>query len=266
MSRPMAGRTGRTARPGQFDRMAGSGPAGEVLARFFGSDVIWWPRPGRPSALSGPFADLVGPPDGEEPRSAPAHERDAWIHVIPAAWAEDGGVVGDADRQRHVDLVLDVDDLAAHGSRIWWRPASLVGGGGSAPAVAVGGLRRAAAVAIGKRFEQLGIIEVTPPRLLFVPCADSVPTAERHREQDGTTYRPDWNDLDRWWSAHEAAMSAAGLDTGPVATCTACGSSHLQEPLYGMPIGPPPVWLAVMGCMLVGAPSSTRCQACGHEW
>lgn len=46
--------------------------------------------------------------------------------------------------------------------------------------------------------------------------------------------------------------------------CPHCSSRRTLRALYGMPAGPPPPWVAAMGCVV--EEPQWMCGLCGHQW
>ena len=176
------------------------------------------------------------------------------------------------NRGRHAQLLRTVDDIAGIGRSPrairWWPAVATSPDGAHAElSVALAGLSRADAVALGLRFGQLTVFELTDEVQSVVPCVDSASGAEalRHRHVDGEELLIS-DQVERWRAAHAEAATTAGIDLGDRSTCPRCGSERLAELSLGMPSGPPPPWIVLGGCIVGPEAPRLACIGCGARF
>ncbi|MGI8755653.1 MAG: DUF3293 domain-containing protein [Acidimicrobiales bacterium] len=229
-----------------------------LLPHFLDTIVITWLH-GSVTSITGAWADDLPGPD------------DHAVHVITAA--NPHGVTAEraeveaADAHQQAELLHAVDQAATAGhSAIQWWPAVGTSPDGihSELSVAVSGLDRSEAVELGRRFDQLAIFELTAETQAVVSCIDTADPVEAPR----TRWTLSSSDLthtqiDQWRSAQTRAAALAGVDLPALRACPNCGSPHLARLLYGMPIGPPPPWIALGGCIIGRNQPRWQCTNCG---
>ncbi len=229
-----------------------------LLPHFLDTIIITW-LDGSVTSIAGAWADDLPGPDGRP------------IHIITAAnphgTTADRAEVEPAGERRQTELIHAVDQSAkaSHSAVQWWPAVGTSPDGIHAElSVATSGLDRSEAVELGRRFDQLAIFELTAETQAVVPCIDTANPVEDLRKRWTLT----GNDLththlDRWWSAQTRAAALAGVDLPALRACPNCGSPHLARLLYGMPIGPPPPWIALGGCIIGFNQPRWRCTNCG---
>lgn len=203
--------------------------------------VVLWPDAGPPVALTGPEAALL-PESPSTDRSerptdvsvsgpaGPVEAADAGRSVwILSAADPDGLEFGmEENIARHADLVALVDqeaegpaassggtggacDLRDPDRPRWWPAAgAALDGSHHELSLAVTGITAERARAIGLRFGQLALFELTHDSLRLVPCVGAAQTVERRRHEphatDPTISR---HQLAIWRGQHERAVDRA---------------------------------------------------------
>jgi hypothetical protein len=250
----------------------------ELWGVWLESTVLWWHRDGCAEVAAGPWPPWLP--------AEPVHAVTAWNpggvelpddendrrHGELVRWALDrfgppfgGRTDADDDPDADEDDEDDVDIAAG-----WW-PAAGAGMEPGPPELGllVAGLTRAEAIALGARFEQLAIYEITRDRQEIVPCDGSA-----------TGGREAWWRVDRgwpggwlsaevvggWWDRHARALRAHGIGVVPADRCGRCGSLDVNRIAYGMPMAPPPPWIDTGGCIVLEDQPDRRCCACGATW
>lgn len=168
------------------------------------SIVVWWGADGAPRLLAGPGAEpLPGPGPGpvfvltaQDPfgiRQPP--ERNHELLVALLRWVRDEG---------------DAPDGAGFA---WW-PAtgSALDGSHFEQGIALRGVDRARAAAVGARFDQLAIYEMTDDHQRVVPCRDPRVTESVPRvAAAGEAPVPALDLVATWWASYRAAFAELGL-------------------------------------------------------
>lgn len=214
---------------------------------FADTILIVWDDRGLPGLL-GPGHGRPADDDGVGPL----------VHTLTGF--DPGGPPADpqANAAAHRHLVARIEALGCP-----WEP--VVGASPDAAhhelGVATTGLTRAEAVAIGVDHHQLAIFEIDDQHLTLVPC-------------DGGTARPledRWSlvagDITRdhviaWRDEHEA-ITGHRL---PRTHCPRCRAPDPSPIMYGFPMGPPPDWVAVGGCVITDDQPHLTCRTCDHSW
>lgn len=180
----------------------------ELMPEWLTSTVLWWDEHGELGVLAGPGAGPL-PPDGVGP-----------LHVLTSQDPYGKPQTAARNQELLVDLVRWAADAegrsqVADGALRWWPAAGgLLDGSHHELGIAIHGLTRAEASALGARFDQLAIYELTAERQQVVPCPGSVVT----ELVDRVWSAPDGVHLpghlpDQWWQRYLEAFSAVGLAT-----------------------------------------------------
>lgn len=179
----------------------------ELMPEWLTSTVIWWDEHGELGVLAGPGAGPL-PPDGVGP-----------LHVLTSQDPMGQHQTEARNQQLLVDLVRWAAEAeaasagSADGALRWWPAAGgLLDGSHHELGIAVHGLTRAEASALGARFEQLAIYELTADLQQVVPCPGEAVT--EHVERSWSA--PDGVRLpghlpDQWWRAYLDAFAAVGI-------------------------------------------------------
>ena len=169
----------------------------ELTPSWMASIVLWWDETGAAHELAGPEAVAL-PGTGTAP-----------VHVLTSQ--DPLGVEQPAARNRELlrELLAWVVDETAGASAGWaWWPATgmAVDSGHAEQGIALRGASRADAVALGRRYEQLGIYEVTDDDIAVVRCDDGEVSAVGPRRwampPDGTAERLAQERAAAWWRTY----------------------------------------------------------------
>ena len=225
----------------------------ELLPEFLNTVVIVWVD-GRPRVLTGDWAHQL-----------PGRRRK--LHVVTAANPNGKNQTSSVNKHLHAELIREVDQLAHRsGARPvrWWPAVGTSPDGAHAElSVAVAGLARREAIKLAQRHDQLAVFELTSELEIVVPCVDGVETVEAQRDRWELANTLTFAHFDQWWTGHDRAAAIVDVPLEPLASCDVCGSSHMTEILYGMPMGPPPPWITVGGCVLTTDQPLQACAECG---
>ncbi|WP_421119860.1 DUF3293 domain-containing protein [Aquihabitans daechungensis] len=218
-----------------------------LLPSFLDTLIIAWVG-GRPRSLTGSWSSPL-PGGGRR------------VHVITAA--KPGGAV-QADESNEQDHARLLRALAALEVRWWPAVGASPDGRHVELSAVVAGVDRGQAVALGQDHGQLAVFELTEAEQIVVPCADGAGPHLRERQRSTLNAGVvTFAHLDRWWQGHVRASAIAGVALRPRRECHGCGSVHLQDIAYGMPMSMPPVWIATGGCVVMEGQPTRQCARCG---